>query len=183
MKALNHSLRVHILLLMAARRSLSPAEFQRTGVASLNKTAYHFRILRDEGVITLAETRKVRGATEHFYRLAIRSIAVRAFLVAIFAVKSREPDGASVASEVQRPSQVGVTIKAALPVAVDDRGIEELQSVISQVLPHALGQIGRRARLRAGYPNKKPLRHLKLAVEASGASEVDDTVDRISSIS
>jgi len=38
----------------------------------VNDVAYHVRVLRDMGVIELAGTRPVRGATQHFYRAVRR---------------------------------------------------------------------------------------------------------------
>jgi hypothetical protein len=39
----------------------------------LSNTNYHVTELHKSGLIDLASTRRVRGATEHFYRLADRS--------------------------------------------------------------------------------------------------------------
>jgi DNA-binding transcriptional ArsR family regulator len=50
---------------------ISPRELADQLRHPVNDVAYHVRVLRDLGVIELAGTRPVRGATQHFYR-AIR---------------------------------------------------------------------------------------------------------------
>ena len=49
-------------------RPLSPRELADLLHEPVNDVAYHVRVLRDLGVIELAGTRPVRGATQHFYR-------------------------------------------------------------------------------------------------------------------
>ncbi|MBS1676635.1 MAG: winged helix-turn-helix transcriptional regulator [Actinobacteria bacterium] len=52
---------------------ISPRELADQLREPVNDVAYHVRVLRDLGVIELAGTRPVRGATQHFYRLLRRS--------------------------------------------------------------------------------------------------------------
>jgi DNA-binding transcriptional ArsR family regulator len=52
---------------------ISPSELADQLHEPVNDVAYHVRVLRDMGVIELAGTRPVRGATQHFYRLLRRS--------------------------------------------------------------------------------------------------------------
>jgi DNA-binding transcriptional ArsR family regulator len=52
-------------------QTISPRELADQLREPVNDVAYHVRVLRDLGVIELAGTRPVRGATQHFYR-AIR---------------------------------------------------------------------------------------------------------------
>lgn len=54
-------------------RPISPRELADELHEPVNDVAYHVRVLRDLGVIELAGTRPVRGATQHFYRLIQRS--------------------------------------------------------------------------------------------------------------
>jgi hypothetical protein len=154
---------------MAAQGSLSPAEYQRTGAATLSKTAYHFRALKKAAVITLHETRQARGATEHVYRLSASSIAVRALLAVVFATQAEDEDGKDF-STLDSPL-VDLTIEAAFSIEVDDHGIRELQSVVSEALPRALSTIRRRTRERAALSQDQQLRQLRLAVAASGSSD------------
>lgn len=53
-------------------RPLSSAELVRVfdGEVVLSSVAYHVRRLADLGVLELTSTRQVRGAIEHFFRLA-----------------------------------------------------------------------------------------------------------------
>jgi len=51
---------------------ISPRELSDRLHAPVNDVAYHIRVLRDMGVIELAGTRPVRGATQHFYRAVRR---------------------------------------------------------------------------------------------------------------
>jgi DNA-binding transcriptional ArsR family regulator len=52
---------------------ISPRELADVLGEPVNDVAYHVRVLRDLGVIELAGTRPVRGATQHFYRLIRRA--------------------------------------------------------------------------------------------------------------
>jgi hypothetical protein len=54
-------------------RPLSPAQLVRVfnGGMQLSSVAYHVSRLADLGVLKLTGTRQVRGAVEHFFRLAI----------------------------------------------------------------------------------------------------------------
>jgi DNA-binding transcriptional ArsR family regulator len=54
-------------------RPISPRELADILGEPVNDVAYHVRVLRDLGVIELAGTRPVRGATQHFYRLIRRA--------------------------------------------------------------------------------------------------------------
>ncbi len=51
-------------------RTLSPCELAHELWMPLSNTNYHVTELHKAGLIDLASTRQVRGATEHFYRLA-----------------------------------------------------------------------------------------------------------------
>jgi len=69
-KAMGHPVRAQILRLMRAGGELSPvAAFGKVDGASLGTLAYHFRHLRELGLIELSRTVPRRGAVEHRYRL------------------------------------------------------------------------------------------------------------------
>jgi DNA-binding transcriptional ArsR family regulator len=67
-----HPLRRRIWYAMAEQRPISPRELADDLNEPVNDVAYHVRVLRDMGVIELAGTRPVRGATQHFYRTTLR---------------------------------------------------------------------------------------------------------------
>jgi predicted transcriptional regulator len=67
-----HPLRRRIWYAMAEQRPISPRELADVLNEPVNDVAYHVRVLRDMGVIELAGTRPVRGATQHFYRTTRR---------------------------------------------------------------------------------------------------------------
>jgi hypothetical protein len=66
-----HPLRRRIWYGMS-ERPISPRELADELHEPVNDVAYHVRVLRDMGVIELAGTRPVRGATQHFYRAVRR---------------------------------------------------------------------------------------------------------------
>lgn len=63
-----HPLRRRIWYAMAEQRPISPRELADILREPVNDVAYHVRRLRDLGIIELAGTQPVRGATQHFYR-------------------------------------------------------------------------------------------------------------------
>jgi predicted ArsR family transcriptional regulator len=67
-----HPLRRRIWYAMAEQRPISPRELADELKEPVNDVAYHVRRLRDLGIIELAGTRPVRGATQHFYRIVRR---------------------------------------------------------------------------------------------------------------
>lgn len=70
-RATAHPLRVSILeiLGMDGGRTLSPSELSLELQIPLSNTNYHVTELAKAGIIALVRQRKVRGATEHFYRI------------------------------------------------------------------------------------------------------------------
>jgi DNA-binding transcriptional ArsR family regulator len=66
-----HPLRRRIWYAMS-EHPISPRELADQLHEPVNDVAYHVRVLRDMGVIELAGTRPVRGATQHFYRAVRR---------------------------------------------------------------------------------------------------------------
>jgi DNA-binding transcriptional ArsR family regulator len=71
--ALGHETRLRILVLLRDGSTLSPREAtERLSGDKLGKVAYHFRMLRDAGLITETRIAPVRGALQHFYVLSDR---------------------------------------------------------------------------------------------------------------
>ncbi|MBS1845234.1 MAG: winged helix-turn-helix transcriptional regulator [Actinobacteria bacterium] len=68
---LSHTLRRRIWDSIS-ERPVSPRELADELKVPVNDVAYHVRVLRGLGVIELAGTRPVRGATQHFYRAVRR---------------------------------------------------------------------------------------------------------------
>jgi DNA-binding transcriptional ArsR family regulator len=69
-----HPLRRRIWYAMAEARPISPSELADELGEPVNDVAYHVRRLRDMGIIELAGTQPVRGATQHFYRAVQRPL-------------------------------------------------------------------------------------------------------------
>ena len=70
LKSLSVPIRLQILRAIAAEPPLSPSGFIRTREAvTLREAAYHFRALRDAGLIGLDDVRLTAGAAEHRYAL------------------------------------------------------------------------------------------------------------------
>lgn len=62
---------------------VSPARASETLDEALSNVSYHTKCLADAGLLTLAYTKPVRGALEHFYRLdpsAVEHPLIHAFL-------------------------------------------------------------------------------------------------------
>lgn len=95
--ALSHVVRRRILRTYEEdeERLASPIQFSSTLDLPLSKVNYHVTVLANTKTLELMETRTVRGATEHLYRMALDGQAdwVRAALDA-----SRESDGDSARS-------------------------------------------------------------------------------------
>lgn len=71
-RANTHPMRISILEILGidGGRTLSPCELAHELRMPLSNTNYHVTELHKAHLINLASTRRVRGATEHFYRLA-----------------------------------------------------------------------------------------------------------------
>ena len=74
-RANTHPLRISVLevLAMDGGRTLSPSDLSCELRVPLSNVNYHVTELVKSGLIELARQRQVRGATEHFYRLADHS--------------------------------------------------------------------------------------------------------------
>jgi hypothetical protein len=83
-KGLAHPMRAEILAYLNTQQKIaSPAEMTRAGVGQarfredehkqwLSKMAYHIKILKELGLVTLVDWRPVRGSVEHFYEANTR---------------------------------------------------------------------------------------------------------------
>jgi hypothetical protein len=71
-RANTHPLRISVLevLAMDEGRILSPSDLSYELRVPLSNVNYHVTELLRSGLIELAHERQVRGATEHFYRMA-----------------------------------------------------------------------------------------------------------------
>jgi DNA-binding transcriptional ArsR family regulator len=71
-RANTHPLRISILevLELDGGRCLSPSELSYELRMPLSNVNYHVTELFRTGILELADERQVRGATEHFYRIA-----------------------------------------------------------------------------------------------------------------
>ena len=74
-RANTHPLRISVLevLAMDGGRTLSPSDLSYELRVPLSNVNYHVTELVRSGLIELARERQVRGATEHFYRMAEHS--------------------------------------------------------------------------------------------------------------
>lgn len=80
-RRLGHPVRLRILLALGSD-TLSPSELDERLGAGLGVVAYHVRALREDGLMTLVDTRATRGSLESFYRLTARGELAREVLAA-----------------------------------------------------------------------------------------------------
>jgi DNA-binding transcriptional ArsR family regulator len=67
-RVLSHKMRVDILtMLVDAGQPMSPTELSHSLGVALNNLSYHVRVLADNGLLVLVNTRPRRGTLEHFY--------------------------------------------------------------------------------------------------------------------
>jgi hypothetical protein len=69
-------------LLALGSDTLSPSELEQRLDIGLGVLAYHVGVLRDDGLLTLVDTRASRGALESFYRLTDRGVSARNVILA-----------------------------------------------------------------------------------------------------
>jgi DNA-binding transcriptional ArsR family regulator len=78
--ALKHPTRRGILREMADERPTSPSELAARMDESLTNLSYHVRVLADNGALRPVGKRRVRGATQHFYRRSLDAEWARSLL-------------------------------------------------------------------------------------------------------
>lgn len=93
--ALRHPVRRAVLELILELERASPRQLSRRLDVSLTTIAYHTRMLAKCDVLELADTRPVRGSTEHFYRLKIEPEQAHAALGATAQIGSSAGGGKS----------------------------------------------------------------------------------------
>ena len=71
--ALRHPLRREILRVMIDRKPISPCELAKRLDLPISNVSYHVRVLAQRKVIKAAGEKQVRGATQHFYRWALKA--------------------------------------------------------------------------------------------------------------
>lgn len=71
-KALAHSLRVEILMILNERMA-SPNELSKELDEGLSQVSYHVKVLKDFDCIEMVKTEPRRGAVEHYYRATSRA--------------------------------------------------------------------------------------------------------------
>ncbi|MET9219138.1 MULTISPECIES: winged helix-turn-helix domain-containing protein [unclassified Streptomyces] len=98
--ALSHPLRQRLLFALGQR----PATVSRLAAqldAKKGNVAHHLKVLREAGLVHIAETRQVRGGTEHSYQRTARRMLVAepqaAGTAAMFAAVAHELDRSPVA--------------------------------------------------------------------------------------
>jgi DNA-binding transcriptional ArsR family regulator len=69
--SLKHELRRRILHVMSNEVPTSPRQLADLLGESLSNVSYHVRVLADLGALEKVEEKKVRGATQHFYRWSL----------------------------------------------------------------------------------------------------------------
>jgi DNA-binding transcriptional ArsR family regulator len=67
-RMLAHPIRRRILRRLEEAKFASPAELGRELELPVATVSYHMRVLRSNGAVKQVKTRRVRGATEHFFR-------------------------------------------------------------------------------------------------------------------
>ena len=75
MKALAHPLRLRLLYALGERPATISQLAVRLG-AQKGNVAHHLKVLHAAGMVHIAETRQVRGGTEHYYRRTARRVYV-----------------------------------------------------------------------------------------------------------
>ncbi|MGW7679983.1 ArsR/SmtB family transcription factor [Kribbella sp. NPDC054772] len=70
-KALGHPLR-HRLLFAIGQEAATISQLATTLGTAKGNVAHHLGVLRDAGMVHVAETRQVRGGTEQYYRRSVR---------------------------------------------------------------------------------------------------------------
>jgi DNA-binding transcriptional ArsR family regulator len=144
-RALAHPLR-HRMLLEFHRSPSSPSQVARTLDAPLNVVSYHTKELCRRGCIELVDSRRVRGATERFYRSTVEPILDDDDWAALPARLRRELTQRALAmiwSDVRRAGMLGGfdTARSHLsrtPLELDAQGCEELNRLLSDVLDRAI---------------------------------------------
>jgi DNA-binding transcriptional ArsR family regulator len=145
LKTLGHPLRLQILETVTDRGEASPVGLAREFDQPLTTVSQHMRVLRDLGFIEVARTEPRRGAVEHFYRATKRPFIDDAeweeLPVAMRRGLARQLFRRIVAEASDAGSAGGFddagTCLSRLPLELDQRGWDELSSVLSSAIEQA----------------------------------------------
>jgi Helix-turn-helix domain len=144
-KALSHPLRQRLLMAYTGR-VLSPSQVAEELGASLGDVSYHTKQLLAHGCIELVEAVRGRGGVKHYYRATVPyevsdgewrrlSPALRRRLVEPIAAAIVDDVVGAAESEALDADDVHVS---RTPLALDDRGWEELSRLLETVVADAL---------------------------------------------
>jgi DNA-binding transcriptional ArsR family regulator len=162
-KAMAHPLRVQIVA-MLNQRVMSATMVAKQIDEPLQNIAYHFRVLKEKGLIEEVDSRPVRGSTEHFYRATKRVLfdgsawddlppSMKARVSSRMFSDFLEVVTAAMAGETFDSSDERVNVWR--QGRLDEQGWEEAVAA-HWTLIHAMEEIFKGARLRlleAGEPN------------------------------
>ena len=145
LKALAHPLRARILESITDRGEASPVELARDLDQPLATVSHHTRVLRDLGCIELTRTEPRRGAVEHYYRSVLRPLLDDAQWEQLSLMERRGLAGQLVRRIFEAASAAGAAggfdaagaHVARVPLALDERGWEELSKVVADLLSTA----------------------------------------------
>jgi DNA-binding transcriptional ArsR family regulator len=185
LKALAHPLRARILESITDRGEASPIELARELDQPLATVSHHTRVLRDLGCIELTRTEPRRGAVEHYYRAVLRPFLDDAQWERLSLVKRRGLAAQLLRRIFAEASAAGAdggfdaagAHVARVPLALDDRGWEELSEIVADLLSSAQTiQERSDARRRADGDQVRPseLAILHFAVAGSIAPTADE---------
>jgi DNA-binding transcriptional ArsR family regulator len=182
LKALAHPLRERILESITDQGEASPAALARELDQPLATVSHHTRVLRELGGIELTRTEPRRGAVEHYYRAVLRPFLDDAQWEQLSLVKRRGLAGqllrrifadASAAGAGGGFDPAGAHV-ARVPLALDDRGWQELSEVVADVLNTAQAipersDARRRDNGDDARPSQLAILHFAIATDASRA--------------
>jgi DNA-binding transcriptional ArsR family regulator len=160
-KALAHPLRIRILGLLEEGSS-TPKQLAHTLGVPLGNVSYHVRALRDNGFLELEQTRVVRGAVEHRYRVVVRPHITAETWAELPAIVREALDTANVTRIVDEVGQALGEDRFSHPDSclartafeLDDEGFAEASRLISETFDR-LEAIEARAKERhSGHPER-----------------------------
>jgi len=179
LKALAHPLRARILESITDRGEASPVELARDLDQPLATVSHHTRVLRDLGCIELTRTEPRRGAVEHYYRSVLRPLLDDAQWEQLSLMERRGLAGQLVRRIFEAASAAGAAggfdaagaHVARVPLALDERGWEELSKVVADLLSTAQTiQERSDARRRADGDDTRPSELAILHFAVAGAT-------------
>ncbi|HEX5983267.1 MAG TPA: winged helix-turn-helix domain-containing protein [Solirubrobacterales bacterium] len=159
LKALAHPVRARALTVLN-QRVASPSQLAAEQGEAVGYVAYHVRVLHELGLIELVDTRQVRGATEHFYRGAVKPYLSDDFWARLPADARNgiSVTGLDVLNRAIREAFEADTFDARtdrhlsnVTLDLDERGWREAQALLNSCLEGLL-RIGAESEARDGDP-------------------------------